>query len=146
MDDLEQEISTLQKELRASINQKRDKFIYYVIGITVSAIGFSVYKTQNQALSILQLPLGIAILFWLSSIHFGFRYIQLELRSIIINHSEIEDEAGAKKNDSKRKKLNDSITTKFTLMTYSFYFGIISFLIWRLIEMYNYSPIISLPC
>ena len=60
----------IQKEFR----EKQEKYVYYLIALSVSAIGFSVYKTENQSLAYSQIPLALAVLSWSISIFCGLKF------------------------------------------------------------------------
>src|SRR6478735_3378267 len=64
------------KELRQEHRQQQQKYIYYIIALSVAAIAFSVNQTMVQSLRMEQIPLGFAVLCWGASIYLGLNYLQ----------------------------------------------------------------------
>lgn len=62
-------------DLHDKIASQRDKFIYYMIALAVTSIGFAVLRTVGEPFKLNQIPLGMATLSWLLSIHCGFSNI-----------------------------------------------------------------------
>ena len=40
------------------------KFVYFLLGVAVSAIAFAIHQTSDDRLSALHLPIGIAVILW----------------------------------------------------------------------------------
>ena len=58
----------IQFSIQQEFRDKQEKYVYYIIAISVSAIGFSVYKTENHQLNLSLIPLGFAVICWSTSI------------------------------------------------------------------------------
>jgi hypothetical protein len=65
-----------QSELGQQFRQQQEKFHYYMIGLAVTAIGFSIYQTTGQPLKIVQIPLAISTACWGLSIFCGFMFLK----------------------------------------------------------------------
>lgn len=140
----------LKKEIRIQFRQQQEKFTYYVIALCVASVGFSINITIGQPLKWIQLPLGIAILLWGASIYLGLKFIQYVISTLFANHAFFEIQEGNNPEVGNSPSLIQAATSgvKQAMETNSeratklskwqnrlFYFGIISFLIWRILEM-----------
>lgn len=140
-----------QKELISRFSNKQDKFVYYIIALCVAAIGFAIHRTSEASLSCFHIPLGISVLSWSISIYFGFGFIKKDLDYIFTNNQLLEMQQGrdeiAKNHPEKmeigqkvlRKILNeksDKMSKVFKKQEITFFFGIISFIVWHLLMMY----------
>lgn len=65
-----------QKQIHNQLRTMQDKYTYFLLAVSASAIALSVQITKNDIFSINLIPLGIAVLFWALSFYFGCRYIQ----------------------------------------------------------------------
>ncbi len=140
------------KEIRLQFRQQQEKFVYYIIALSVAAIGFSIIATKNQALSCSHIFVALAILSWAFSVFFGFRFIKLTISTLFSNHVYIQilngsnPEVGNNINlikaasegvkiamDSNSRSANKSLTIQEIL----FYLGIVFYLVWHVIEMFK---------
>ncbi len=128
------------------------KLIYYIIALAVASIGFSVSQTMGYSLSFSQIPLGLAVLCWGISIYLGLTYLNSSLHILLLNDEAINCKKGnIRLKDGKKilspdeahiKLMNDANKESDRCAKYPYdqrmllYVGIISFLIWRIIEMY----------
>lgn len=62
----------LHKQHKASL----DKFIYFLLAASGSAIAFAMTQTKTEALSFLHIPLAIAVLCWITSFYSGIKCIE----------------------------------------------------------------------
>lgn len=139
-----------QLEVQRQFRQQQEKYIYYTIGLSVTSIGFSVYNTTGKALSFSQIPLGISVLCWLLSIYLGLRFISYVLSTLYANNAYFEILKGEHPDVGNNPRL---ITTAVSAIKgvmevnankanalskwhiRLLYAGIISFIVWRIIEM-----------
>jgi hypothetical protein len=135
----------VQFNLQQEYREKQEKYVYYLIALSVSAIGFSIYKTDNQSLTFSQIPLGIAILSWSISIFCGLKFLKYIISNLYANNAYFEiikennqDSINAKiKGFRKAMKINSkSMSIYFKIQGFLFYFGILLFIVWHIIEMY----------
>lgn len=141
-----------QREIRNQFRQQQEKFVYYLIALSVSAIGFSVYKTTGQQLKWTQLPLGISVLCWGLSVFCGLRFLKYVISTLYANNDYFviiqgkNPEIGNHQQKieaatSGIKEAMNSNSTKansyFKWQERLFYLGIILFLVWHIIEMYK---------
>lgn len=135
----------VQFNLQQEYREKQEKYVYYLIALSVSAIGFSIYKTDNQSLTFSQIPLGIAILSWSISIFCGLKFLKYIISNLYANNAyfEIIKENNQESLNAKIKgfieamKINSkSMSIYFKFQGLLFYLGILLFIAWHIIEMY----------
>jgi hypothetical protein len=137
-------------ELHKQFTNSNDKFIYFILATTASAIGFAITQTKNEALNIFHIPLGIALLLWLSSFYFGLKNIEAlnTLTKMNLKYIQICDtinfSAPTKKDLEFKKKMEydlsngiDSQRSKLysNLHKNLFFVGIISYICWHFGKM-----------
>lgn len=62
-------------ELQKQHQTGQDKYTYFLLAITASAIAFSIQKTDTLKITYSLIPLGLAVLIWGMSFYFGVRSI-----------------------------------------------------------------------
>lgn len=125
--------------------QQQEKYVYYLIALSVTAIGFSIINTNDQQLTYSQIPLAFAILFWGYSIYSGLNFLQYIIGSLSVNKSYLDIlNSDDPKKDEKAKnilegleKVSQKTKKLIKFQNYFFYSGILSYLIWHIIEMYK---------
>lgn len=143
-----QEQLHLQKELR----EKQEKYSYYLIALCVTCIGFSILQTKELKLDYIHIPIGLAVLFWSVSIYSGFQYIGILTASIhrtilAIDVMQGKDDItgshpekiaiGLEVYSKGNKKIVKKSIFFYGLQNWTFYIGVVLFLIWHLIRMYQ---------
>lgn len=140
-----------QNELIKQFRQQQEKYAYYIIALCVAAIGFSVTKTSGEALKWIQLPLGSAVLSWGLSIYCGLRFLNYVISNLYTNnvyleilkgrHPDVGDHPekikAAASGITQAMEINSNRASKYaTWQDRLFYCGIISFILWHVLEMY----------
>ena len=147
-EELKQEKNKINQEYRSS----QEKYRYYLIGLSVAAIGYSVNLTLNKQLDYFQIPLAISIILWGWSMINGFRALKVERDGLVThmlaaemilgnrlanNHNEVKKEDIIR---SAYRKGLDNISSKLVkhsrLQYKLFIMGIVFFTLWRVIEMW----------
>lgn len=72
----------------------QDKYTYFLLAVTASAVAFSVQKTDGLTLTYSLLPLGAAVLLWGISFYFGVKNLLWVQTSISANYSLLQLEMG----------------------------------------------------
>lgn len=137
-------------ELIKTYKARQDKFAYYVMGLSVAAIGFSLSKTFDSRLNSNHVYLGIAIICWFISIISAIRWIIAQLKMMEIN-LDLTDVLGGYNNfvqideptkhelkhrlKKKLEKSNKRGGRSYKLMLLMFLVGVGAFITWRLFEM-----------
>lgn len=153
-----------------SINQKqrdelwkihvtqREKFIYYLLALAVTALGFSVSVTDKETIHLRLIPLGIAAIGWIISIYLGLMSIIIGMQFMRTNIGLLWIKEGINPNNGKKipseeiliayeatvkimEEHSNKMASNFNWQRWSFFFGVIFFMVWRIFEMsYKYLP------
>ncbi len=132
-----------------SINQQQ-KFIYYVIALSVAGIGFAIHQTTNQTLDWNHLLWGTSVLFWGFSIHYGFQRLMLEHSIIKSNAIYLDAKEGifdGKQMDigldkielmeTDIRKMISKTGELYSRLVMFFYLGSIVFILWHIFRMFD---------
>lgn len=140
-----------QKEVQRQFRQQQEKYVYYIIAISVSAIGFAIYKTSGQPLKLSQIPLGLSIISWGLSIFCGLRFIKYIISTLYANNAYFDVLAGRHpklgnhpekiaagvEGIKKAIEMNSETASNYSKWQERFFYsGIIFFITWHVIEMY----------
>ncbi|WP_348825110.1 hypothetical protein [Flavobacterium aestuarii] len=80
-------MSEIQFNIQQEFREKQEKYVYYLIAISVSAIGFSIYKTEKHELNVTLIPLAFAVICWSISIFLGLKFLKYVLSMLYANSS-----------------------------------------------------------
>jgi len=142
------EISDLNKQYR----EKQEKYIYYIIALSVTSIGFSIYKTTGVAFNWFQISLAAAVISWGISIYSDLTFIKYVVSNMYSNseymtilkgiHSETgynSDKIKAATTEIRQAMDSNAMAANkyFMYQERLFYLGIISFILWHILEMYS---------
>lgn len=134
-------------EIYRSLNQLQEKYIFYIIALSFSAIGFSVYLTMGKPLIFEQIPLGLAVLSWGLCIYYGFNYVKKIIESKSVNFEMLKLEGNrtamnlsdysSKSNElvDEDQRIHVLIIKYYKYQEMFFYIGIGLFLVWHVLEM-----------
>lgn len=134
-----------QKELWRLYKLQQEKYVYYIIALSVTAIGFSIYNTTGVNLKLIQIPLGISILCWGLSIYCGLTFLNYIISSLYTNLIYLEftknhnvgiEKVKADFNDTMSKS-SEKTSKLLKWQVNLFYSGIVLFIIWHILEMYQ---------
>ncbi|MFA5782142.1 MAG: hypothetical protein WC868_07725 [Bacteroidales bacterium] len=147
-----------QKEIQKQFRQQQEKYTYYIIALCVAAIGFSVHKTIGLPLKWVQIPLGIAVLSWGTSIYCGLKFISYIISTLYANNVYLDIIQGrdpdirthpqkieaATKGIKQAMESNVERASSFSKwQDRLFIIGFIAFLVWHILEMYKNTISIS---
>ncbi len=140
-----------QREILKQFRQQQEKYVYYIVALCVTSIGFSIIKTSGQTIKWSQIPLAIAVISWSTSVYCGLTFLRYVISSLYANKVYLDITQGLhpdfQTNPAIREAAADGVMSAIQknsnkTMQYSkwqnwlFYFGIILFIIWHVIEMY----------
>jgi hypothetical protein len=136
----------IQVELAQQRTTQQGKLVYYLIALSVAAIGFSVTQTINDHLSYSHIIVGISVLCWSGSVFCGLQFIKVLIRTGAINIRYLREQEGRKeKNTDYREseiryrkeieEVNKRSEPAFNWQHYLFYLGLASFIAWHIIRM-----------
>lgn len=134
--------------------QQQEKYIYYLIALSVAAIGFVIVNTKGEPLKWSQIPVGLAVISWGLSIFCGLRFIRYVLSSLYANKQYLDVLEGRHEKVGKHpqrikaaatgikealKSNSDATESLGTYQNIFFYSGMILYLVWHVFEMYGQS-------
>ncbi len=140
-----------QVEIQNEFRQQQIRLKYYIIALCVTSIGFSIYNTIGAKLQLTQIPLAIAVFSWGISIFLGFRFLNYSLSILYANNAlfdvfnGLHPKVGNNPQNMQAASagINEAINengeraNKLSIWQERlFYFGIIMYLTWHIIEMY----------
>ena len=142
----------IQQQIIKEHKERQEKFVYYIIALTVSCIGFAIYNTLDAKLQFIQIPLGIAVLSWGISVYCGIKFLKTVLALLYDNIRYYDVKNGNDRDiGSNPEKIKiavsvikpilldraNKVSIFFNWQVRLFYSGIIFFIVWRIIVMYN---------
>lgn len=110
--------SDRQLELYRQHHTAQDKYTYFLLAVVGAAIGFAVNETHSMKMSMSQIPLALAIMFWGLSFYFGCKQLQYVRRVLWDNADLLKVEAGQHELVGRDPTLI-KITAEFTKNHYS---------------------------
>jgi hypothetical protein len=72
----------------------QDKYSYFLLAVTASAVAFSVKRTDGLKITYSLIPLGAAVLLWGVSFYFGVKNLLWVQTSIFANYSLLQLQKG----------------------------------------------------
>lgn len=138
------------KNLQNTFRTQKEKYIYYIIALSVTCIGFSIYQTKDSQLTTPIWVLFSAIICWGTSVIGGFGLLNVSIDQIFGNINYLElmmnppiASSGIdviKMIEDTNKKAINSFNKKgmiyYRLQIYGFYLGVLLFICWHIWEMY----------
>ncbi|QDT42746.1 hypothetical protein Pan241w_28350 [Gimesia alba] len=142
-----------EEQLRDIYQQHRtvqDKYTYFLLAVTASAIAFAVQKTDSSIISWSLLPIGLAVLLWCCSFYCGCQnlvWIQVTLFANLAlfqlqqgNHPNqpvgLTEVEAAKSGTRDAMDENANKAKNHSIWQYRFLvLGAIFFLLWHILEM-----------
>ena len=122
-------------EVYNQLHQNQSQFIYLMLALNISAIGFAVNRTVDTGFEWFQLPLALAVICWSVSFYNGMRYLEIKLRSFTGNLWMYEQPENKVTLKDILEKYSKRGILMFKIMKIFFYFGVILFMTWHLIKM-----------
>lgn len=128
----------------------QDKYTYFLLAVTASAIAFSVQKTTDLILTWSMLPLGGAVAAWGTSFYFGCKNLLWVQTSISANYSLLQLQKGVHPDQPNHQQLLEAANRgvksalESNVKNAQFYgewqfrlliAGAVLFLAWHVIEM-----------
>ena len=140
-------------EMMKTLKGRQDKFIYYIAGLNVASIGFTLSKTfeitPNRSCDLF---LAGALLGWVISTTASFRWIYLQFRTMETNMEILDvmdgfydkskyDETQKKEllSKSKSRLIKDGVNCRKAINVTILFFivGIVSFVLWRVFDAFQ---------
>jgi hypothetical protein len=114
----------------------QNKYVYYILAIDATCIGFTVNFTKGVLLSYKDLPLGLSVLLWLISFCYGIFQIQNHEMAMQLNIKElsayVKQEKVSEDLQIQQKNLSFKGSKFRKYQNGTLLLGVICFIIWRL--------------
>ncbi|WP_236897053.1 hypothetical protein [Clostridium beijerinckii] len=131
------------REVYKTLQKSQDKYVYFLLATTITAIGFAITRTQNLKLDITQIFLALSILCWGISFICGCRNRE-HYNSFLCNNFQalnLKDDIKIKKDEIdillNNMSYNNLMFERLSrAQMYFFAAGVILYLIWHIIQMY----------
>lgn len=68
--------SNIELELGKQFKAAQEKYIYFLLAVAASAIGYAMTQSKVEPLAYRHIPLGLSVLFWAVSFFSGLRFIE----------------------------------------------------------------------
>lgn len=144
-----------QVEIWKMFRQTQEKYVYFILSLSVAAVAFAVASTDKTAFRWSHLLLGLAVASWLLAIYFGIRWNKWNISTLFVNHELLRVQSGMHLTDMQippghedaaiegikeaMKGNADDLKKSFNRQSLAFYAGIFFFIAWHLWEMYSLS-------
>lgn len=131
---------------------QQQKFIYYLIALCVTSIGYSVYRTIGVGLNYSQIVLLFSIVSWSISIFYGLKFLKISIEVLYKNNmwydvrnkrlqelKDATDETIEQVANKLQEHINNRVENNSKHIKYQenlFYVGMVFFIIWHILEMY----------
>lgn len=141
------------REIYKTFQASQDKYTYFQLAASMTAIGFTITQTKTLALSITQLPLGLCVLCWSLSFLFGMLNRAYCTSTLSVNAGYLKMKAGqipdpkygihpqyiqaASEGIMEAMESNSKKASRLGhLQTWLLYFGAVFYMSWHVYEMY----------
>ena len=124
------------EKMNDELKNAQEKYIYFLFTLSMAAIAFAVTKSIDMTLSKREIPLGIAVLLWALSILSGISN-RLSFMKATVAFITLHLNPNNKYLDKKMNDFSTIASVLFTIQTYTFFLGIISYIIWHILIMKN---------
>lgn len=86
--------SEQSNEIFRALRESQNKYVYFLLATSAAGIGLAVQQTSNTALSLSQIPLGVAVLLWGVSFYCGCLHISYINSTLYANGELLSVERG----------------------------------------------------
>ena len=137
--------------LHSRHTESYNKYTYFLLAVTASAVAFAIQKTDNSPFSWSLLPLGISVVLWGASFACGTKNLILVHTALGANYGLLQLKKGVHPDQPDHpdyfdaaingvtKALNQNVDTaqKYAIWQYRcLIVGALFFILWHLLEMY----------
>ncbi len=130
-----------RKELFERVQNQQEKYTYYLLSVSASCIGFSLFQSRDMNLSLNEIPLGLSTLLFGISFYLGCKKLFLTSKHLSNSFLLMFDELYPDK-EKKAKEFADNIKISSKAITYYQYqftfiiLGGLSYIAWHIWCMY----------
>jgi hypothetical protein len=138
------------KYLHQKHSTGQDKYTYFLLAVTASAIAFAVQKTETSVISYALTPIGIAVMSWCASFYCGCKNLVWVQTTLMANYNLLQLRMGvhpeqpenpehlevAKKGVRSALESNADKAQEYAIAQYRLLIiGAVFFLIWHIVEI-----------
>ena len=142
-------MGSLKNELAQNFRQSQEKYIYNIVALNITAIGFVAHETYDEKIRVSLWIVLPSIGLWLYSAYNGLEFLKLNISTLFANFHYLDFKHNSELYDSNSKeqqnklieiakcmKTNEKTAIKyFKRMNCSLIWGVVFFVIWRLVDM-----------
>lgn len=142
-------MGAVKDDLAQSFRQSQEKYVYYLIALNITAIGFVAQQTFGEAYRMSLLLLLLSVGSWLYGAYSGLKFLQLSISTLYANYNYLEIKKysefyDVQKNEIQHKLVEiaksmeaNEITSinYFNYMNRSLVLGVVLYMIWRVLEL-----------
>jgi hypothetical protein len=142
-------MGSFKNDLAQNFRQSQEKYVYYIVALNITAIGFVAHQTYDEKLRISLWILLPSIVLWLYSAYNGLEFLKLNISTLFANHKYLESEQSLESYGESKKEIKEALseikvcmednseTAKkyFERMNCTLIWGVVLFVIWRLVDM-----------
>ncbi|WP_022958089.1 hypothetical protein [Spongiibacter tropicus] len=140
-----------EKEVYRALRESQGKYTYFLLAAAGTAVGFSLTQTASSALSLCQLPLAAALLFWGLSFYLSCKNLAYVNSTLFANYELLRVENGRypelsghpqmvqAASEGIRGAIKNNSDTANQLGHWQFRMlitGSVSYIVWHVIEMW----------
>lgn len=133
----------------------QDKYTYFLLAVTASAIAFAVQKTGDAVFAWTLAPLGLAVLAWGGSFYCGCKNLIWVQTALMANYNLLQLKAGvhpqqpdhpelsaaAMRGTGNAMNINVDRAQSYALSQFRLAIaGAVLFLLWHIVEIYDRTP------
>lgn len=132
----------LNKDFLERLLNGQEKYTYYLLSVSASCIGFSLFQTREAKLSLYEIPLGLSVLTWGFSFFCGCKRLLLGM-NYLENHFEaifdgiLGNEIEKKQRHEKSLQIGIKSRRYFKYQLTLIILGAAFYVVWHILGMYN---------
>lgn len=140
----------LREEYIKEFREQQQRYVYYLLAISIASIGFCVNLTMDRSLVAIDIVLGSSILCWLVSSLYGINAVKTLVIALANNVSVIDISSGKHEltgthpekivvglqtMDEVAKTMSNRSLKYMNIQRRGLYWGIVLFVVWRVLDM-----------
>lgn len=122
-------------EVYKQLHENQNQFVYLLLAIDVSSIGFAINRTVAIKLSWDEVLLGLSILCWAISFLYGCSYVEVKSKSFAANLKMFDQPDKTSFWKNYLNDIADKSVIKYKRLKNYLYLGVVLFIIWHLIQI-----------
>ncbi len=142
-------MGTVKDDLAQKFRQSQEKYVYYLIALNITAIGFATQQTFGEAYRMSLWLLLLSVGSWLYGAYSGLKFLQLSISTLYANYNYLEIKKYPEFYNANKKEIQDklckiansmeaneiTLVNHFKNMNRSLILGVLIYMIWRVVDM-----------